>query len=251
MANTLEFILKARDEASKKLQGLSKTMGSVGKVAAGLGVAFGSVGILNFAKDSVKAAAEFEQTGIAFEVMLKSADKAKKLMSDIQAFAIKTPFQQKDLEVSTKKLLAYGVELDKVLPTMQKLGDVSAITGKEKLPQLITAFGQVKAAGRLMGTELRQFTETGVPLIENLAAVTGYSAEEISQKVGDLKIPFSKVEEAFARMTSEGGLAFNAMTKLSDSLGGKMSNLEDIFDIFKRTNGRTDRRDNNLSYEFF
>uniref|UniRef100_UPI002B1DFA00 tape measure protein n=1 Tax=Pseudomonas atacamensis TaxID=2565368 RepID=UPI002B1DFA00 len=80
---------------------------------------------------------------------------------ELTKFAASTPFELKGLETASKQLLAYGFEQKQVLPNLKALGDIAAGVGMDKLPQLILAFGQVKAATRLTGNELRQFTEAG------------------------------------------------------------------------------------------
>lgn len=90
---------------------------------------------------------------------------ADAFIREMTDFAKTTPFEIGNLETASKQLLAYGFEVQNVIPTMKMMGDISAGVGMEKLPNLIMALGQVKAATRLTGNEMRQFTEAGVPLL--------------------------------------------------------------------------------------
>jgi tape measure domain-containing protein len=160
--------------------------------------------------------------------MLGSAEKAKQLLKEISDFAVKTPFQLPELVEGSKKLLAYGLEADKLLPTLKNLGDIAAGVGTDKLPQLILAFGQVKTATFLTGMELRQFTEAGVPLLEELSKQSGKSAAQIkSDMEKGVRVPFSDVEKALQGMTGEGGRFFNLMARQSGTFGGIVSNIKD------------------------
>lgn len=217
---------KAKDETVGMSQTVSK-LGDTIKTALIIGGTAAAGGLVLLGKSALEAAANFEQTQISFEVMLGSAEKATKLLTDLQAFAKKTPFNLTDLQDATKRLLAYGVEGDKVIETMSMLGNITSAVGRDKMPQLILAYGQVSAAGRLMGTELRQFTETGVPMIQLLADHFGVATSEIQGMVQEGKVGFADVQTALMSLGGEGGKWGDMMDKQSKTLSGSLSNLQD------------------------
>lgn len=217
---------QARDEVEQTSAGVSN-FGGVLKTALIAGGAIAAGGMILLGKSALEAAGNFEQTKISFEVMLGSAAKATKLLAELQDFAKKTPFNLVELQDSTKRLLAYGVAGDEVIDTMTMLGNVTSGVGRDKLPQLILAFGQVKAAGRLMGTELRQFTETGVPMIQLLADHFHVARSEIQDMVKDGKVGFKDVEAALQSLGGEGGKWGDLMDRQSKTMQGSLSNLQD------------------------
>lgn len=174
---SINIVVKARDEASKIFDTVAKNASGMSdrldaategskKLALGLGVAVTAAAGLGYAM--LKSASDMEQTRVAFETMLGSAEKADAFIKDLVNFARTTPFELKGLEQSAKQLLAYGFAQEEVLPNLKALGDIASGVGMDKLPNLILAFGQVKAATKLTGMELRQFTEAGVPLLQAL-----------------------------------------------------------------------------------
>ena len=188
---------------------------------------------------AVKTSAQFEQLQVSFETMLGSAERAEKMIKDIVRFAATTPFELLNVQKGAKRLLAYNVEADKVIDTMRVLGDISAGVGLDKLPNLITALGQVQAKTRLSGEELRQFTETGVPLISALAEMTGFAEREIADQTARLGISYDQVFKALESLTTEGGKFNNLMLKQSKTIAGLFSNLQDAFTIFLKDIGDT------------
>lgn len=176
---------------------------------------------------AVKSAGDFQQARIAFETMLGSAEKAGKLLKEVSDFAARTPFELPQVVTGAKQLLAYGVEAEKLIPTFGALGNIAAGVGVDKLPLLILAFGQVKAATRLTGAELRQFTESGVPMLEILAKQMGKTTAEIQEMISEGKVGFKDVEKALFSLSGEGGKFFNLMEKQSKTFDGVMSNLKD------------------------
>ncbi len=238
--NVLQLVLRVRDEASKELQ---KFGGVVGKMSdnfeqnlAGAGtMAAGVVAALGLmTKSAITNAASYEQNRIAFETMLGSAQKAQGLLEQVADFAQKTPFELPQVVEGAKRLLAYGISGDKVIDSFKTLGDVAAGVGTDKLPALITAFGQVSAKGRLMGQELLQFTEAGVGLGGELQKMFHVSREELEDMIGSGKIGFSDVQQALQNMTSQGGLFFNGMERQSKSFNGMLSNINDSMGKFVR-----------------
>lgn len=195
---------KGINDAQEQVGGLGNTMNGIANtIKTGLVVASAAAaaGVAMIGKSALQAAADFEQTTISFEVMLGSASKAKKLLEELQTFAKKTPFNLVELQEATKRLLAYGVEGDKMIDTLGVLGNIASGVGREKLPQLILAFGQVKAATKLTGMELRQFSEAGVPILQALvdqANKAGGSWQTVGGAAKKAKVDISEMNDKLA-----------------------------------------------------
>lgn len=227
----VRVIINAIDNASSELkkfggsiEGIESKLKTVGVAASALG------GITTLVtKSFIQQAGAFEQNTVAFEVMLGNAQKAKGLLGDIREFAKRTPFSFEELVEGSKRLLAYNTSAEELLPTLDALGNISAGVGREKLPDLIRAFGQVQAKGKLMAQELNQFAEAGVPLREMLARDLKMSLEEFSTQLdkGNLNIKFDQVKESLFALTEEGGRFNDLMQKQSTTTLGKISNLSD------------------------
>lgn len=216
--------------ANRSVKAFDATVAAASKFVKILAVATVAAGFF-----ALKSAADFEQSRIAFDTMLGSAREGAKMMKKLSDFARKTPFELPEVVEGAKRLLAYGFEANKIIPTMRNLGNIVAGVGKDKLPQLILAFGQVKAATFLTGMELRQFTEAGVPLLNELAKQSGKSAAQIKEDMENgIRIPFSEVEKALQAMSGEGGRFFNLMERQSRSLSGVVSNMKDQIGRFAR-----------------
>lgn len=200
---------------------------ALGTLAAdGLKVAAQS--LFDMGKQAVQSAGEFEQSRVAFTVMLGSADKARAMMSDIAKFAKETPFELPEVVSGTKQLLAFGFAQKDLIPTMRKLGDVAAGVGVP-IGQLTNVYGQVRVAGKLMGGDLLQFTNAGVPMIEALSKTMGKSQGDIKDLVSQGKVGFKEVEAAMNSLTDKGSKFGGMMDKQSQTFDGVVSNLQDGF----------------------
>lgn len=193
-----------------------------------LGVGAAATAVVGLGVAGVKSAGEFEQSRVAFETMLGSADKARKMMIDIAKFAKETPFELPEVVAGSKQLLAFGFAQEQILPTMRKLGDLAAGLGVP-IGQLTNVFGQVRVAGRLMGQDLLQFTNAGVPLIEALANTMHKPQNEIKKLVEEGKVGFPQVETALNSLTGANSRFGGMMEKQSHTLNGVISNIKDGF----------------------
>lgn len=175
---------------------------------------------------AIKTAADLETMQVSFESMLKSGDKAKKLMKDLIEFTAKTPFQLEGVGAAAKKLLAFGIQQENLLGTMKILGDIAS-GANVPLGDLAQAFGKAAAKGKLMTEELNQFAERGVPIIDVLAKKMGVSKQKIFDLASKGKISFRILRSALQSMTDKGGIFFDQMAKQSRTLTGLFSTLRD------------------------
>ncbi len=180
--------------------------------------------------------AQFEQYMTSFEVLLGGAEQAQKRMDELVQFAAKTPFELPQVTEAEKRLLAYGVAAKDTAKYLPMLGDIS-MGNAEKLDRISLAYGQVVTNQRLYGTELRQFAENGVPLLDELAKLYGVTSVEMRKMVEDGKIGVDAVNAALESMTSAGGKFFGMMDKQSQTMNGMLATLRDNFGIFARDVG--------------
>lgn len=186
-------------------------------------------GMMSLVNSIVQTRGQFQQLEIAFGTMLGSERKAKMLMDQLIDTAAKTPFDLLGVSSGAKQLLAYGVAADKVNGTLTRLGNIASGLSIP-LSDIVYLYGTTMVQGRLYAQDVHQFTGRGIPLVKELAAMYGKTAEEISSMVSEGKIGFPEVEKVILKMTNAGGQFFNLMEKQSTSLTGMISNLGDAWD---------------------
>ncbi|OBW43485.1 hypothetical protein AB670_00014 [Chryseobacterium sp. MOF25P] len=219
-------IREASGVAKREAESMDSAFRNLGTAIGGY---FSAQTLFSFTKELINVRGEFQKTEIAFSTMLGSADKAKVLMGQMVDLAAKTPFSLKDVSVGAKQLLAFQVPAKDLLDTLTRIGNISAGVSVP-IDRIILAYGQVKAAGRLMGTEMRQFTEAGIPMYAELAKVLKTDETAIKGMIEAGKVGFKDVEQVIKNLTSEGGMFFELMEKQSTSMSGRVSNLGDQWD---------------------
>ncbi|MGV4479067.1 tape measure protein [Ornithobacterium rhinotracheale] len=217
-----------------KIQGVSNTAvretqkmdNGFKNLALSIGAYFSGRMLLGLTQEIINVRGEFQKTEIALETMIGSSEKAKALLDNMVKLAAKTPFSLQDITEGTKQLLAFKVPADEVVDTLTRLGNIAAGLSIP-LGRIQLVFGQVRAKGKLMGDDLRQFTEAGIPMVAELAKKFGVAEKAIYEMVSAGKVGFNDVKDVLFAMTNEGGMFFNLMEKQSQSLSGKISNLQD------------------------
>jgi tape measure domain-containing protein len=209
-------------------QGAQQTERAVGGLGAAIGklaVAFAGVQAIKFV---FTQAAQLQTQARSLEILAGSAEKAGKIIKELQDLGAVTPFTSTELIDSAKRLQAFGVETEKVVETTRRLADASGATGAE-LSGLVTAYGQVQAKGRLQGEELLQFQERGIALQEELRKMYGMTGEEFQKALSKGQVSAKAVEVALVNLTNVGGKYANGAIAQSDTLNGKLSTLQDSF----------------------
>jgi tape measure domain-containing protein len=209
-------------------QGAQQTERAVGGLGAAIGklaVAFAGVQAIKFV---FTQAAQLQTQARSLEILAGSAEKAGKIIKELQDLGAITPFTSTELIDSAKRLQAFGVETEKVVETTRRLADASGATGAE-LSGLVTAYGQVQAKGRLQGEELLQFQERGIALQEELRKMYGMTGEEFQKALSKGQVSAKAVEVALVNLTNVGGKYANGAIAQSDTLNGKLSTLQDSF----------------------
>lgn len=203
----------------------------------------GAYRLVNNIKDIT---AQFELQRVSLRALTQDAEFADSLFNRIKATAIESPFSVKQMITYTKQLAAYRVENEKLYDTMNMLADMSAGLGVD-MNRLILAYGQVKAASVLRGQELRQFTESGIPLVDLLAVKFSQlrnevvSTGEVFDLISKRQVPFQMIADIFEEMTTEGGRFYNMQKKQAESLYGVYENLKDNIQIAMDEVGQANR----------
>ncbi len=170
--------------------------------------------------------AELEQTRVAFTSMLGSADQANTMIANLQKFAAETPFEMPGVRDAAQQLLAFGYDANEIIPTLTALGNAASGLGRgqDGFNHLAFVFGQIRTTGQLMGQDVMQLAQLGVPVKDILAKNLGLTKEELA-RIGEqgidadiaIKALIDGMNERFPEM----------MKKQSETFEGVLSNIKD------------------------
>lgn len=231
---------KASDTHNAAMKRTNTTMSSQSRIAGELKNQIANVYSIytleRFVRGLYTIGGEFQKQRIALTSILGDSMKAETIFNRIKDLAVVSPFQFKELASYAKQLSAYSIPYEELYDTTKRLADISAGVGVD-MGRIMLAYGQVRSAAFLRGQELRQFTEAGIPLVDELAKrftkLTGVvtSAGDVFDKISRKEVSFGMVKDVLWELTNEGGKFYNMQEALAESLAGKWSNLQDAWDV--------------------
>ena len=214
--------------------GLDKADNALGGFVAKLGLAaLGLYAVKKAAEaaawaisGSIDAAAQKEDVTTQFKVMLGDLEAAKYLYQEINQYAAVSPFETAGLADNVRMMMSFGMSAKNAFADVKVLGDV-ALGSQTKLNSLALAYSQTKAAGRLTGNDLLQYTNAGFNPLEYIAKKKGKSADYWKQEMSKGKVSFDMVRQAFVDATSAGGKFYKGAEEGSKTWNGMLSTLRD------------------------
>lgn len=246
-ADTYKQVTQRINDIKKSMDGVKAQTNSIipslKNLSMQLGLVFSVQQLNQWIKHMVDVRAQFELQQIALRSIIQDKQKADEIFAQVQQLALKSPFSIMELNKFTKQMAAYGVEADKLVDTTKRLADVSAGLGVD-MGRLILAYGQVKTANYLRATEVRQFTEAGLNITQELAnyftELNGkmVTAGEVTEMITKRMVKFEDVAEVFKRVTSAGGMFYEMQEKQSEGLKGQIQRIGDAYSIMLNDIGK-------------
>lgn len=221
--------------ASDASSSLFNSLNSLTKLRSELITLFGAYSIGSFAQQMVEAQSKVESFQLGMKNLLGEKFGAK-LTDDLKKFTVETPLNFENVIEYTNKLVgafkatgASSREIqEQVTPILESLGNTAAaLGGGDRLGRLIYAFTQVQATGRLMGTEVRQITETGFPLLAVMAQQSGKSVQELQKDISDGKVGFEQFQKAILSAGKEGGVFAGSMDIMANTVQGRIDKMKE------------------------
>ena len=206
--------------AEKDFDAIGSAASKVGGIVAG---AFAVGSVVNFGRGVIAATSEFQKFEAVLSNTLGSSSAAQLALSQIQEFAATTPFQVDELTGAFVKLANQGFKPN--IDQMRLLGDLASSTGKS-FDQLAEAILDAQTG------EFERLKEFGVR-----AAVAG---DQVTFTFKGIKTQVDNTSEAIRGYVLSLGAAegvSGSMEKISGTLGGRISNVQDSFTQLQTTIG--------------
>lgn len=198
-----------------------------------------------FLSEMVSITGELELQQKSLEIIISSSAKAQELYSDIRNLSQMSPYTIQDLMRTTRQLTAFGIETKDLYADMKALSDIGAGLNVD-VHRLVLAFGHVRSYGYLSGIQTRQLQTAGIDIMGELVKYYNRQAADLKARGADAKttnrmalykrmrkreIPFEDVQDVILAMDSPGGRFYNMQLRQFETLGGKLRNLRDNYNI--------------------
>lgn len=183
-----------------------------------------------FVKNLIEVRSQYEMNERALGILIDSAERGTQIFNELSQMALVSPYTLIELSTAAKQLSAYDVAAKDVVDTTRRLADISAAVGVP-VERFTYALGQVKAFGHLTSQDARQFLNTGVPLVKELAKhyteLEGIlvSTADVYERMKKHAVSYNDVVTVLNKMTDEGGKFFDFQAKMADTLKVQLANL--------------------------
>jgi len=185
------------DTAGRKLQETGQRGASFGKAAeAAVRTAAGATtGLVTAAsayltiltRQGVAYNSLQQNSRAALSVLLGGAEKANEQMARLDDFARNSPFSKDVFIQAQQQLIGFGLEAQKVVPTLDAIQQgVAAMGGSnDDIREIVRILAQVQSTGEFTGVTLRQLGIRGVDAAQIIGERMGKTGQEIKDALTD------------------------------------------------------------------
>lgn len=225
-----------------KVTGYGDVVGAfqgVGRSAAAAAASVAAVtatvsGIVALGVNAVKTAAQFQVMRSRMDTLFGSAAKGKEAFDWAVKFADLTPYDPQGVVEAVSSMKALGLSPFRDLAT---IGDTASALqlGVDGINRVTLALGQMKAAGKANGQDLRQLMQAGIPVNKILQTQLGLTGDQL-RRIGDLGLSADTTINALLNGMDEafGGAMANQMKGIT----GQVSNMEAAWQKLSATAGQ-------------
>lgn len=210
------------DASGRKFDGLKRTI-DAGTKAFATAFATTTMTVGGLATSLVVTGANYnrlqQNSRAALATILGGTEAANKQMDKLDDFARNSPFAKQLFIQAQQQLLGFGVEAEKVLPTLDAIQNAVAATGGsgEQILALTDIFAKVQSSAKITGEDLNRFGTYGVDAAAMIGSQMGLTGEEIRSKI--------------TSGTLDAGQALDALTAgMQEKFGGATANIKNQFD---------------------
>ena len=219
-----------------KLGTFLKPLGKLGGLAVGLAGINSVAGTLQAGFDKVTS---IEDTTASLGILMGSAEKATKVMDQLQESNQGTPYSFDAWADAGKNLIAFGVDADKVSEIVTGLGEAASASGKgeDALNSMAGAFGKAAASGKISMDTINSLAEGGVQGLAIMANEYGVTTEEMQKMISKGAVDASKGIDILTKGILEGssGIAgeissmSGVMGEMAETTSGRITNMKAAF----------------------
>ena len=211
------------NEAVKQGNEIQEAFDSVGAsikntIANITGIGLGIAGVKSMVTSIASTRSYFQDIESSMKVFLGSAEKASEFTAKLKDYAWYNMFEFSDLAGASKQLIAYGNDVNNVIPIIDKLSNIAAGTGGE-LQHFVDMFNRAKSTGQVAAKDMYAWASAGVVLKDVM--------KDMGEEVAGSTLTFEQLNRALDHVTGEGGMFHGLMAEQAENLSSWWGALQD------------------------
>jgi len=179
-----------------------------------------TVGVAALGKNTISTGLAYnamqQNANAALKTMLGSQKAVNEQMEKLGKLAQNSPFSKATFISAQQQLIAFGVEVEKVIPLLDAMQNAVAASGggSQQLADLAFVVAQIKAAGKITGQDLIQLGQRGINAAEIIGKAFGKSSAEVKAMISKNQIDADQAIDALTKgMMEKFGGATDAIKK--------------------------------------
>lgn len=231
-ANFEKSLRSGVDRAGRTFANMGKAIGQT--VVGGLKAA--SAATLAVGAAAITAGFSYNRLGqrvtAALTTILGTRDAAREMIKEVSAFARTSPFPRQAFLAATQQLLGFGLEAEKIVPTLDAIQDATAAVGgtAQDLEEVVDVFARIQGQGKITGEELNRLGIRGIDAAKIIGDSLGQTGEEIRKSITAGAIDADTAITALTEGMKEkfGGAADNLKLTFEGALDRVKGALRDV-----------------------
>lgn len=164
-----------------------------------------TVGVAALGKNTISTGLAYnamqQNANAALKTMLGSQKAVNEQMEKLGKLAQNSPFSKATFISAQQQLIAFGVEVEKVIPLLDAMQNAVAASGggSQQLADLAFVVAQIKAAGKITGQDLIQLGQRGINAAEIIGKAFGKSSAEVKAMISKNQIDADQAIDALTK----------------------------------------------------
>ena len=164
-----------------------------------------TVGVAALGKNTISTGLAYnamqQNANAALKTMLGSQKAVNEQMEKLGKLAQNSPFSKATFISAQQQLIAFGVEVEKVIPLLDAMQNAVAASGggSQQLADLAFVIAQIKAAGKITGQDLIQLGQRGINAAEIIGKAFGKSSAEVKAMISKNQIDADQAIDALTK----------------------------------------------------
>jgi hypothetical protein len=244
-------IERAEREIRKVKRGMDDMGGEGGSTGRGGGIGIGGIalgsmigqGVMMAGRQVTEAGKFALENGMEFQKQIVGLStfvgdkKAYDIVDRVAREGALTPYTTRQLLPLERGQIAMGADPDKAHKDTWALANSVAATGGSDwaLERMGWHMQQARGQGYIDGRIMREFSMAGIPITtllqDSIPSLKHMSQAKAMNKLDNMTLSYDLVSDALYKASQKGGMFYDAMNKLSQTIGGKWSTIKDKMEI--------------------
>ena len=211
-------MLKVADDTSSAG---SEIIGVFKNIAALAGISFSLGAAKDFVNQVVQMRSYFQDIESSMKVFLGSEKAGADFTKKLKDYAYYNMFEFSDLAKASQQMIAYGHDIDTIIPRIDQLSNV-AVGTHGSLMELVNSYNKAKSTGVLDGRDIQSWAVKGVMIKDVL--------KEMGDEVVGTSVTFEQLNKVLDKVTGEGGMFHELQLSMMENISAEIGQFHDNFD---------------------